>query len=275
MPNWCNNSVSFDHDDPEMMRRLNDAAGRALCPDNCAVCSGREPRSAEHVVGFFEEFVPFPAEHGWDYGWCNLHWGVKWDARDIDGEDSQYHFNTPWGPPIEFYDAMTDLGFKVKAFYEELGDRLVGVYEHGENNRYRLEFRSDYDALPREVQEYIGDSMSWLFGSDDEEEDSIKTIKIASKPKREEIIIQLAAAPDTEPVCPICQLAKCDETPDYTKIIVTACGHAFHRKCLKDWVAENTTCPTCRTDIINFHDEGAAFGSQETNAASTPPPADA
>ena len=109
------------------MRRLNDAAGRALCPDNCAVCSGREPRSAEHVVGFFEEFVPFPAEHGWDYGWCNLHWGVKWDARDIDGEDGQYHFNTPWGPPIEFYDAMTDLGFKVKAFYEELGDRLVGV----------------------------------------------------------------------------------------------------------------------------------------------------
>jgi hypothetical protein len=30
---------------------------------------------------------------------------------------------------------MTDLGFKVKAFYEELGDRLVGVYEHGENIR--------------------------------------------------------------------------------------------------------------------------------------------
>jgi hypothetical protein len=117
--------------------------------------------------------------------------------------------------------------------------------------------------------------MSWLFGSDDEEEDNIKTIKVASMPKRDEIIIQLAAAPDTEPVCPICHLAKCDEMPDYTKIIVTTCGHAFHRKCLKDWVAENTTCPTCRTDIINFHDEGAAFGSQETAAASTPPPADA
>ena len=74
---------------------------------------------------------------------------------------------------------------------------------------------------------------------------------------------------------PICQLAKCDEVPDYSKIIVTACGHAYHRKCLKDWVAGNTTCPTCRMDIINLHDEGSAFGSQETNAASTPPPADA
>ena len=272
------NSASFTHDDPDMMRRLNEAAAReGTCPDDCDVCSGRLPKSDKHIVGFFEEFVPFPAEHGWDYGWCNLHWGVKWDASDINGDEGEYIFSTPWGPPIEFYDAMTDLGFKVKAFYEELGERLVGKYENGFNRRYTFERRSDYDALPREVQEFVGDSMSWLFGSEEEEEEEnkLKTIKIATKTKREEVIAQLMAAPETEPVCPICQLAKCDEMPDVTKIIVTACGHAFHRKCLKDWVAENTTCPTCREDIINLYDEGSAFGSQETEAASTPPPADA
>ena len=251
------------------MRRLNKAAQRDgdRCPDNCAVCSGGSTNSAGHVVGFFEEFVPFPPEHGWDYDWCIEHWGVKWDACEVSGEDGDYNFNTPWGPPTAFYDVMTELGFKVKALYEELGMGFVGVYKNGEDNTYDLHSRSDYDALPLELQEFVGDSMSWLFGSEDED-GKVKTIKIAYKPKREEVISQLTAAPDTEPICPICHLAKCDEEPDFTKIIVTSCGHAFHRQCLKGWVVDKTTCPTCRMDVINLHDEGSSIGSRETEAAS-------
>jgi len=161
---------------------------------------------------------------------------------------------------------MAELGFKVKAFYEELGMRFVGMYENGEDITFNLDSRSDYDALPLELQEFLGDSMSWLFGSEDED-DKIKTIKIAPKLKREDVISQLTAAPDTEPVCPICHLTKSDEELDFNKIIITACGHAYHRQCLKDWVVNNTTCPTCRVDVINLHEEGSSIGSEETEAA--------
>ena len=27
------------------------------------------------------------------------------------------------------------------------------------------------------------------------------------------------------------------------------CGHAFHKHCLRDWLVQQQTCPTCRSDI--------------------------
>ena len=29
-----------------------------------------------------------------------------------------------------------------------------------------------------------------------------------------------------------------------------ACGHTYHKKCLKDWLKLETACPECHTEII-------------------------
>ena len=45
--------------------------------------------------------------------------------------------------------------------------------------------------------------------------------------------------------CPICleQYIKKD------KIIELSCNHIFHKKCIKEWIKDNNTCPQCRENI--------------------------
>lgn len=47
------------------------------------------------------------------YTWNNEHWGVKWDASDVDFTDhgpdhKQYKFSTPWAPPIPVLEALSE-----------------------------------------------------------------------------------------------------------------------------------------------------------------------
>ena len=34
------------------------------------------------------------------------------------------------------------------------------------------------------------------------------------------------------------------------KYIVINCGHLYHEKCIKEWIAKENTCPLCRENII-------------------------
>ena len=34
------------------------------------------------------------------------------------------------------------------------------------------------------------------------------------------------------------------------KIIELSCNHMFHKKCIKEWIKNNNTCPQCRENII-------------------------
>lgn len=43
--------------------------------------------------------------------------------------------------------------------------------------------------------------------------------------------------------CSICQ----DPLVSNKDSVATKCGHLFHKTCVSDWLARNTTCPTCRT----------------------------
>ena len=70
---------------------------------------------------------------------------------------------------------------------------------------------------------------------------------------------------------------KSDEVPDPTKVLMTACGHLFHRFCIKEWVKNASTeptghnrCPACRTEIVAFHNPDSTLNSQETDAVQTP-----
>jgi E3 ubiquitin-protein ligase synoviolin len=79
-------------------------------------------------------------------------------------------------------------------------------------------------------------------------------------------------------VCIICR----DEmnTADCKKL--PGCGHLFHKSCLREWLVQQQTCPTCRADITanerqqTVRNAAAAAAAQRTEEATTTPnlPAD-
>ena len=87
MPNWCNNYLTLEHEDPAMISRA---------------------RNAFREGKFLEEFVPFPNGE-WNYDWCVEHWGTKWDVGDEfyeDDTDPKYFdasFDSAWAPPVAAY----------------------------------------------------------------------------------------------------------------------------------------------------------------------------
>ena len=75
---------------------------------------------------------------------------------------------------------------------------------------------------------------------------------------------------DAEEVCPICQEDYVREDHDTTLTVVRACGHAFHRPCLRRWLDTGVCkCPVCRAEITPgslLH-----FSSREPEAAGGAP----
>ncbi|CAJ1952320.1 unnamed protein product [Cylindrotheca closterium] len=51
---------------------------------------------------------------------------------------------------------------------------------------------------------------------------------------------------DAEPICIICR----DEMTIHTSVKLPGCGHIFHKSCLREWLVQQQTCPTCRSDIF-------------------------
>ena len=53
-----------------------------------------------------------------------------------------------------------------------------------------------------------------------------------------------AAAPDDERTCAVC-LAEYVEGDELRRL--PGCAHAFHRRCVDDWLRRRPSCPLCRT----------------------------
>merc|ERR1712196_392615 len=51
-------------------------------------------------------------------------------------------------------------------------------------------------------------------------------------------------------MCPICT----DEYVEGDAKVRTACGHEFHRECLKKWLKQGDTCPMCRAELMSASD---------------------
>ena len=49
----------------------------------------------------------------------------------------------------------------------------------------------------------------------------------------------------TDETCPVCQ----DNFTDKEEPTRMPCGHTFHLECLKPWLEEHNTCPTCRYEL--------------------------
>jgi len=141
MPNWCNNTVTVNHSDPEMIARVRKAfqEGR-LC----------------------EEFLPNPTgEWTWEHS-VNT-WGTKWDFEgewsDTDEEGVQLSFDSAWSPPIGLYNKLVELGYEVRALYYEPGIAFAGMYEDGSDDCY------DYSGMNAdEIEKYLPEELDQYFG---------------------------------------------------------------------------------------------------------------
>lgn len=157
MPNWNSNILTLVHRDRTMISRAikavqNDALLNEFVPCPLAL--------TETVEGSYSDPVQ-QAEHlakqeynRRTYGYSNWYdfalgeWGCKWDISNSSGDckiekvDNDYavtlNFDTPWSPPIHFYDKLMELEFKVEAMYYEPGVGFCGQYFDGSEETHDL-----------------------------------------------------------------------------------------------------------------------------------------
>ena len=187
MPNWCNNNLVLEHDDPAMIQRAFDALERGE---------------------FLSEFIPVPKElsetisgsygddakqalleaqtranidkfgYGNWYDYCVGEWGTKWDcgeqgASDIHPGGKMLHtsFDTAWAPPVNAYEKLVDMGFRVEAMYYEPGMGYAGSFGECGDEEISLEGLSadDIERDYPELDECFGISECMREYQEDEE----------------------------------------------------------------------------------------------------------
>jgi hypothetical protein len=165
MPNWCNNYLELEHEDPKMIERAQKAfADARLLEEFCPV-----PASLHIVAGMVsdeaeqkkleEDTARNIATHGYGnwYDYCVNEWGTKWDVGG-EGDQATVHspnsismnFDSAWAPPIAAMEKFQDLGFKVKLIYWESGMCFCGLYD--ENGDDYMEYT---DMSAKELAECI------------------------------------------------------------------------------------------------------------------------
>lgn len=117
MPNWCNNTITLKGNEGDLEKFWKELT---------------EKHEGNEREFSFDKYLPTPegmANGGYD--WHMEHWGVKWDTEDPCVVDNQWiHFNTAWGPPLEFVKELSALyeGIEFTIDYEEEGAGFEGTF---------------------------------------------------------------------------------------------------------------------------------------------------
>lgn len=155
MPNWCNNNLTLEHDDPAMITRAKEALDRGEFLNEFIPV----PQDLKDTVSGFhgdgEEQRKLEAQtrrnvekygYGNWYDYCCGEWGTKWDVggdgqTDIHPDGRMLHtsFDSAWAPPVNAYEKLEKLGFRVNAMFYESGMCFAGSYEDGYCDEINLE----------------------------------------------------------------------------------------------------------------------------------------
>jgi hypothetical protein len=177
MPNWCNNNLTLEHEDPAMIQRAYDALERGeflsefipVPKDLTDTVSGfvGEDNQAAHEAQMKRNLELYGYKDWYDF--CVAEWGTKWDCgeqgcADIHPDGKMLHasFDTAWAPPVNAYVKLEELGFKVNAMYYESGMAFAGAYGDGNDEEISLEGMSadDVENQYPEIDEAFGISES-------------------------------------------------------------------------------------------------------------------
>ena len=173
MPNWCNNYLELEHEDPAMIERAKRAFGEGkLLEEFCPV-----PASLHIVAGrvgdgdeqkkLEEDTAENIRVHGYGnwYDYCVNEWGTKWDvggegdqATQVGPTDLRMNFDSAWAPPIAAMDKFQDLGFKVKLIYWESGMCYCGLFDENGDDYYDYSDMTA-DELEAEINPEIDECM--------------------------------------------------------------------------------------------------------------------
>ena len=153
MPNWCNNYLELQHDDPAMIERAKKAFndGRLLdefvpVPKSLHIVAGcvGDPDEQKKLE---EDTAQNLVDHGYGnwYDYCVNEWGTKWDvggdgytAADEGPNNTTMVFDSAWAPPTAAMDKFMDLGFRVTLYYYESGMCFAGIYSEAGDDFYEL-----------------------------------------------------------------------------------------------------------------------------------------
>jgi hypothetical protein len=153
MPNWCNNYLELEHEDPAMIERAKTAFADAkllaeFCPvpESLHIVAGRVGDDNDEAQKKLEEDTARNiATHGYAnwYDYCVNEWGTKWDVggegdqATVTGPNSiSMGFDSAWAPPIAAMEKFMDLGFKVKLIYWESGMCFCGLFDENGDDYY-------------------------------------------------------------------------------------------------------------------------------------------
>ncbi len=155
MPNWCNNNMILEYDDPEMIRRAHEALERGEFLNEFIPVPQELKDTVSGYMGDGEEQRKLEAQtraniekfgYGNWYDFCVGQWGTKWDVgeqgcSDVHPEGRMLHasFDSAWAPPVNAYERLEELGFRVEAMFYESGMAFAGTYEDGYCDEISLE----------------------------------------------------------------------------------------------------------------------------------------
>jgi hypothetical protein len=177
MPNWCNNTLTLEHEDPAMIARAKAAFlnGRLLdefipVPKDLKIVAGCVGDPVEQAK-LVEQTELNRVTHGYGnwYDYCVNEWGTKWDVGSDDGVLNDIEggiivsFDSAWAPPTNAYEKLHEMGFKILAMYYEPGMAFAGVWEDGIDDYYEyggLDSAGIAETLPSALDEAFGISES-------------------------------------------------------------------------------------------------------------------
>ena len=201
MPNWCNNNLVLEHDDPAMITRAYDALERGEflsefipVPEDLQIVAGSvgDPVEQKELERKTAENVEKYGYGNW-YDYCCGEWGTKWDVggqgqSDIHPDGRMLHtsFDSAWSPPVNAYEKLEKLGFRVEAQFYEGGMAFAGTYSDGNCDELNLEgmtadeIEKDYPDL----DECFGISESMREYEEENEEELTSWIKDGVEQKK-------------------------------------------------------------------------------------------
>ena len=155
MPNWCNNNLTLEHEDPEMIKRAKAALDRGEFLNEFIPVPKDLSETVSGFLGNGDEQAALEAKtkanvekygYGNWYDFCVGEWGTKWDVggdgqSDIHPDGKMLHtsFDSAWSPPVNAYYKLEELGFTVNAMYYEGGMGYAGEFTDGCDQEINIE----------------------------------------------------------------------------------------------------------------------------------------
>ena len=187
MPNYCQNSTTFTHEDTEQVSRLIKAFNEGRLFGEFIPCPQELHETVEIGENYHERSEAKEAANREKYGfsswydWNIAHYGTKWEvspdfevALDVANPNTaSLYFDSAWSPPIAFYHAMCEMGWEITAYYFEPGMNFCGMFDNGDDDYIEIEGDSSWveENVPKEINEMFGISDMMADFDEEQEED--------------------------------------------------------------------------------------------------------